>query len=116
MTITIDNIMNKLRNNENLYDDEIAFLIQEYSIWEINPYVTDHYTEKAYTLCEYNNQLIFIEWYRGIDDFDSSDFPNQPVLIKEICSEPVIQTAHSFYDNNGNIVYNVINSSPKFEF
>ena len=112
----INEIMHKLYNNKDLHEDEISFLIREYSVWEVNPYVTDHHTEKVYTLCEYQDQLIFVEWYRGIDDFDNSDFPNQPVLIKEICSEPVVQTAHSFYDNNGVIVYNVINSSPEFEF
>lgn len=112
----ISEIIYKLYNNKDLYEDEIAFLIREYSVWEVNPYTTDHHTEKAYTLCECQDKLIFIEWYRGIDDFDKSEFPNQPVLIKEICSEPIVQTAHSFYDDNGNIVYNVINSSPEFEF
>lgn len=116
MEINIDNIMNKLYNKEVLCNDEIAFLIREYSVWEDNPYVLDGYTEKAYTLCEYSGQFIFIAWYRGIDDFDNSDFPNQPILIKKICSEPIVQTAHSFYDNNGEVIYNIVNGEPNFVY
>ena len=116
MKITIDSIMNRLHNKENLYDDEIAFLIQEYSVWERAAFVLDEYAEQTYTLCEYNNQLIFIDWCRGINDFDNSNFPNQPILIKEICSEPIVQTAHSFYDSSGNVVYNFIDGNPDFDF
>ena len=113
---TISNIMKKLHNNEELYYDEIIFLLQKYAIWEKEGFPLDDNTEPSYTLCIYKDQLIFISWYRRIDDFDSSDFPNQPILIKEICSEPIIQTTHSFYDNNGNMVYSCIDNNPNFNF
>ena len=113
---TISNIIKKLRSNEELYYDEIIFLLQKYAIWEKEGFPLDDNTEPIYTLCKYKDQFIFISWYKGIDDFDNSDFPYQPVLIKEICSEPIIQTAHSFYDNNGNMVYSYIDSNPTFDF
>ena len=113
---TINNIMKKLHNNEELYEDEIIFLLQKYAIWEKEDFPLDDNTEPIYSLCKYKDQFIFINWYKRIDDFDSSNFPNQPILIKEICSEPIIQTAHSFYDNNGNMVYNYIDNISNFDF
>lgn len=113
---TINNIMKKLHKNEDLYYDEIIFLLQKYAIWEKERFLLDDNTEQVFTLCKYKDQFILIDWYRGIDNFDNSDFPNQPVLIKEICSEPITQTIHSFYDNNGNIVYYVIDSNTSFNF
>lgn len=113
---TISNIIKKLHNNEELYYDEIFLLLQKYAVWEKDGLPLAGDTEQTYTLCKYKDQLIFIDWYRGINNFDNSDFPNQPILIKEICSKPVIQTAHSFYDNSGNIVYSCIDSNPTFDF
>ena len=60
---TISNIIKKLRSNEELYYDEIIFLLQKYAIWEKEGFPLDDNTEPIYTLCKYKDQFIFISWY-----------------------------------------------------
>lgn len=107
----IENIIQKLENKENLTKEEIAYLVNNYALWDKHfGIIPNKYLEAITTICEYAGIFILVEWCKSINDITNDEFSYQPIILKEAKHQFVTINTYSFYNNKNEMVFNIIST------
>lgn len=96
----MEEIYNKLKNREQLSEDEIKHLV-----WDSDGFVEeiegdDHRWQKEMqTIIDVDGQLYAIDWMRGLTECQENEYLEQPYKVKKV--EKVITKTEITYESEG---------------
>lgn len=111
----IDNIVNKILNNENLTQSELKYFVDECEITFITGDTGLEYSEIT-SICKYKDKRFIVHWkeyFTLICDNNTTYYKsvyNQPIIVNNYKSYPLSKYVHTYYNNKGNIIYSYIDN------